>query len=261
LNKSISDSWYKQWFNTQDYLDLYRNRDEVDASKIIRLILDNIKLQKGAEVLDLACGSGRHSVLFAKKGFHVTGIDLSPFLIRKANERLKKEYSGSRRKLKFEVGDMKRIYHKNEFDLVVNVFTSFGYFEKDKNNRKVIRSVANALKPGGWFLIDFLNKRYLHKNIVPFDIKKERGKIIIQIRSITNLFVEKNILIIKNNRSNDSYPVMNRFKEKIRLYSFDDFKLMFTASGLKIKNTFGNYSGAKYNKQKSERLIILARKV
>jgi SAM-dependent methyltransferase len=261
LNKRGDDTWYKQWFNTQDYLDLYKHRDDVDASKIINLLFANIKLNKGAKVLDLACGNGRHSVLFAKKGFYVTGIDLSPFLIRKANERFKIEYAGSRKKLSFEIGNMKHISHKNEFDLVVNLFTSFGYFEKDKDNKKVIKSISNALKPGGWFLLDFLSKEHLLGNIVPYDIKKEHGKIIIQIRSIINGFVEKNILIIKNSRSGGSYPLLDRFKEKIRLYSLDDFRSMFKANRLTISKVFGSYAGSKYDKQKSERLIILARKL
>jgi SAM-dependent methyltransferase len=261
LNKSTGDTWYKKWFNTQDYLDLYRYRDETDASKIINLLLANIKLNKGAKVLDLACGNGRHSILFAKKGFNVTGIDLSKFLIRKANEQLRNKYSDSRKRLTFEVGNMKNIPHKNEFDLVVNIFTSFGYFEKDADNKKVIKSISDALKSGGWFLLDFLNKEHLLKNIVPFDIKKERKKIIIQIRAIDNGFVEKNILIIKNNSLSDSYSILNRYKEKIRLYSFDEFKLMFSTNTLKIKKVFGNYSGSKYDKRKSERLIILAQKV
>ncbi|HEX9151798.1 MAG TPA: class I SAM-dependent methyltransferase, partial [Flavobacterium sp.] len=163
--------------------------------------------------------------------------------------------------LKFEIGDMRHITHRNEFDLVINIFTSFGYFEKDSDNEKVIKVVSRALKPGGWFLIDFLNRNYLARSIVPFDIKKEHKKIIVQLRTISSRYVEKNVLIFRNNRNLEAYPVLNRFKEKIRLYSNDDFMRMFKRAGLKPIKVFGSYYGTKYNRNNSERLIILAQKI
>ncbi len=253
--------WFKEWFNTQEYLDLYKHRDNTDAAKIIKLLFNNITFPKGAKVLDLACGNGRHSVLFAKKGYTVTGIDLSKYLISKADERRKKEYLRYSKRLKFEIGDMRHISHKNEFDLVVNLFSSFGYFDNEKDNFDVLKSIALALVRGGYFLFDFLNAVYLLKNLVPYDVKREKGNTTVQIRNFTNGFVEKNIIIIKNNPSIGKSPVVNRYKEKIRLYSISDFRKMFAENGLKILKEFGNYSGNRYNKEKSERLIILAQKV
>jgi SAM-dependent methyltransferase len=252
--------WFKEWFNTQEYLDLYKHRDDTDAAKIIKLLFENIKLPKNAKVLDLACGNGRHSVLFAKKGFSVTGIDLSGYLISKAEEKRKKEYSKYSKRLKFEIGDMRHIRHKNEFNLVVNLFSSFGYFDNEKDNFDVLKSIARALVHGGYFFLDFLNSGYLLNNLVPYDVKKERGKTIVQIRSFINGFVEKNIIIIKNNPSAGKSPVVNRYKEKIRLYSISDFRKMFAQNGLNILKVFGSYSGNSYNNEKSERLIILAQK-
>lgn len=251
--------WFKEWFNTQEYLDLYKHRDETDAAKIIKLLFKNISLPKGAKILDLACGNGRHSVLFAKKGYNVTGIDLSGYLISKAEERRKKEYLKYSRRLKFEIGDMRHIRHKNEFNLVVNLFSSFGYFDNEKDNFDVVKSIGRALVRGGYFLLDFLNGSYLLKNLVPYNVKRERGKTIIQIRNFVNGFVEKNIIIIKNNTGKS--PIVNRYKEKIRLYSIGDFRKMFSKNGLKVLEEFGSYSGNRYNKEKSERLIILAQKV
>lgn len=261
MKKSNNSIWFKKWFNTQEYLDLYRHRDDSDASKIIKLLFNNITLDKEAKVLDLACGNGRHSVLFAKKGFKVTGIDLSSFLISRAKLQLKSEYSRYRKNLEFEIGDMRNISHSKEFDLVVNIFSSFGYFDRRIDNEKVLKSISNALKQNGYFLFDFLNKDYLLKNLIPLDIRKEDKKIIIQVRNITEGFVEKNILILKNNLKNGKYPVLNSYKEKIRLYSLEDFKIMFLRFGLKIMKIFGDYEGKNYNKSKSERLIILAKKI
>ncbi len=252
--------WFKEWFNTQEYLDLYKHRDDTDAAKIIKLLFNNISLPKDAKILDLACGNGRHSVLFAKKGFSVTGIDLSSYLISKAKERRKKEYLMYSKRLKFEIGDMRHIRHKNEFNLVVNLFSSFGYFDNEKDNFNVLKSIARALVHGGYFLFDFLNAGYLLKNLVPYDVKRESGKTMIQIRSFIDGFVEKNIIIIKNNQSFGKSPIVNRYKEKIRLYSIGDFRKMFAQNGLKILKEFGSYSGSSNNEEKSERLIILAQK-
>jgi SAM-dependent methyltransferase len=261
LKKNLNDTWFKEWFNTQEYLDLYKHRDNTDAGRIIRLLFKNINLKKNAKVLDLACGNGRHSVLFAKKGYKVTGVDLSKYLISRANEKRKTDYFKYRQMLKFEIGDMRHIAHSNEFDLIVNIFSSFGYFESEKDNENVIKSIARALKRNGYFLFDFLNKDYLLKNLVPYDIKKEKGKVIIQIRNITDGFVEKSIIIIKNSPNSEKCPILNRYMEKIRLYSLENFRKMFAPSGLKILDVFGNYDGKKYINYKSERLIILAKKI
>ncbi|MCI0449072.1 MAG: class I SAM-dependent methyltransferase [Chlorobi bacterium] len=259
--------WFKKWFNTQEYSDLYKHRDETDAKKIVSLILKNIKLKKDSKVLDLACGNGRHSVLFAKKGFKVLGIDLSPFLISQAKGKLKTDYKKFKNNLRFEIRDMRGIRRKNEFDLVVNLFTSFGYFEKDSENFRVIKSISSSLKKGGHFFLDFLNPPYLKRNLVPFDMTgaksylKSTGNpnIIIQVREIKAGFVKKNILILKNLK-NSKYPQIYNFYEKIKLYSLSDLRRVFNSSGLKIKKVFGNYYGSKYEPVKSERLIILAQK-
>lgn len=259
--KNPQDIWYKSWFNTQDYLDLYKHRDEEDAKRIVTLLFKNIKLYKGSKVLDLACGNGRHSVLFAKRGYNVTGIDLSEFLIKQAKKKLKEEYRKYSCNLRFEIRDMRNINHVKEFDLVVNIFSSFGYFKTNNDNEQVIHSVSRSLKPCGYFLLDFLNNYYLAKNIVHYDIKRGRGKIIIQVREICNGFVQKDILIFRNDPSKGKYPIFNRFREKIRLYSVKDFIRMFSKHKLKILEKFGDYSGSPFNTRKSERLIILAQKI
>lgn len=259
--KNSNDQWFKRWFSTQDYLDLYKHRNSHDAKKIVSLVLKHVKLSKGANVLDLACGNGRHSVLFAEKGFNVTGIDLSKYLISQARKKLSTDYTGYKNSMRFEIQDMRNLKHKSEFDIVVNLFTSFGYFKNDSDNVKVIRSVARALKRGGHFLLDFLNRDYLIKNLVLYDIKKFNRKLIVQIRAIKGSIVEKKIIIIKSSRAKNGYPLFNQYKEKIKLYSLNDFKVMFNKHGLNIIKVFGTYAGNRFTKGKSERLIIIARKV
>jgi SAM-dependent methyltransferase len=241
------------------YLELYKHRDNKDAKKIVSLINRIVKLPAGSKVLDLACGNGRHSVLFAQKEFKVLGGDLSPYLISEAKKKLNTEYKRYRDNLTFKIMDMRFIGYKNEFDMVVNLFSSFGYFEKDSENIRVIKSISSSLKKNGYFFFDFLNKKYLEKSLVPFDINKRNHNIIIQVRNITRGFIKKDIIIIKNNPGS-KHPLISDFFEEIKLYSLKDFKAMFNKNRLKIIKTFGNYSGSAFNQNTSERLIILAQK-
>lgn len=257
-SKHSSDNWYKTWFNTQDYLDLYKHRNEKDAKKIVSLVSRLIKLKPGLKVLDLACGNGRHSVLFAKKGCKVTGIDLSEYLISQAVKKLKSDYSEYSSNLKFEIGDMRNIGHYEEFDLVVNLFSSFGYFNRNSDNEKVVSGISKALKPGGYFFFDFLNGEHVTKTLVPFDVKELRDSRMLQIRQVKNGFVMKDILVFRN--SKDINCAFSHFTEKVRMYTQPEFRKMFAKSGLKITGTYGDYDGSRFNKKTSQRLIILAQK-
>ena len=244
--KSSIGNWYKTWFNSQDYLDLYKHRNSKDAAKIVSLISRTIKLQPNLKVLDLACGNGRHSILFAKKGCNVLGIDLSEYLISQAKKKLKSDYLSHFNKLKFEIRDMRNINHIGGFDLVVNLFSSFGYFSRDKDNTKVVKSVYDALKPGGYFFFDFLNKNYTIKKLVPFDIKQLQSGVVLQIRQIKKGFVQKDIIIFKN--IGGSRETFSHFTEKVRMYSLIELRKMFSEHNLKITKIFGDYFGKSFNK-------------
>lgn len=255
----MKDNWFKKWFNTCDYLELYDHRNSADAKKIVSLISKTIKLPKGSKLLDLACGNGRHSVFFAERGYDVLGIDLSKFLIAEANKKLRSDYRAFRKNLRFEIGDMRRIPQKSEFDLVVNLFSSFGYFDNDRENISVIKSISKSLKNGGYFFFDFLNSVHLRKHLQTFDIKKRNRKLIFQVREITGKYVKKSIAIVGGS-SRPGYPELREYHEKIRLFTLQDFRLIFGSCGLKIIKLFGDYSGEPFNINSSERLIILAQK-
>ena len=250
--------WYASWFNTREYLELYKHRDEEDAKKIISQILQNVHLQKNARVLDLACGKGRHSLLFAKKGFNVVGVDLSRYLISQARNRLNTEYRRYRGKLRFEIKDMRNFSFAERFELVVNIFTSFGYFENDSDNEKVIKCISRSLKRNGYFVIDFLNKEQLKKKLIPYTLDKHKDKILLQLRRITDSFVFKDIIIVKKH---DSVYDFKKYNERIRVYSLDNFRKMFMKYKMKLLKIFGDYDGKPFENQKSPRLILIAQRV
>lgn len=155
---------------------------------------------------------------------------------------------------------MREIAHKNEFDLVVNLFTSFGYFEKENENEKVIKSVSDSLKKGGYFYFDFLNSRYLENNIVPFSITVSKSNAQVQLRKINKKIVEKTILLFDLPPGGGNSSKYRVYNEKIRLFSDIDFKRIFRKFSLDIIKQFGDYNGNVFNRNKSERLIILAQK-
>ena len=173
--------WFKKWFSSRFYLDLYQHRDEEDARWIINLLQRNISVNSGARALDIACGSGRHSIELARRGFNVTGFDLSEYLISEAEKNLKNSEERGL-KVKFLIKDMRNFNFKNSFDIAVNIFTSFGYFDNDKENAGVFRNVSDSLKKNGYFIFDFVCKKEYHYK------GKQKSKTI--RRSIKALFIE-----------------------------------------------------------------------
>jgi SAM-dependent methyltransferase len=241
-------SWYREWFNDPDYLTLYQHRDESEAEQMLNLIQDKINLYPNSKILDLACGNGRHSIELAKRGFDVTGLDLSETLlnIAKGNSKL------NQLNINFIMGDMRRIEFENEFDLVVNLFTSFGYFKTDEENKSVILNIQKALKPNGHFFIDYLNKDLLIKTIEPESITQIDDTTLIQRRKIENNRVIKDIIIIKDGKE-------TIYSEEVMLYSLNDFIVFLKYAGLTLTDTFGNYDGSPFNAS-SPRLIITGKK-
>lgn len=183
----------------------------------------------------------------------MTGFDLSKFLISEAKENLRNAKEINLH-VKFLIKDMRSFNFKNSFDIAVNIFTSFGYFENDLENFSVIENVSRSLKKNGYFLFDFLNKTYLEKNLVPFSKEKVGNYLMKQKRRIENGFVMKEILVESKNK-------VMRFEEKLKLYSASDFKKKFESYGLIIKHLFGDYYGNKFHENKSQRLIIIAQKI
>jgi SAM-dependent methyltransferase len=251
--------WYKKWFNTPEYLELYSHRNSHDARLIASLVYRTLKLPEGSKVLDLACGNGRHSVYFARQDYRVLGMDLSKYLITEARKKLKEEYSQHKHNLSFQIRDMRDIRHKNEFDLVVNLFSSFGYFESDNENWKVIKSVAGSLVEGGYFFFDYLNSDYLRKHLVSYDVKQRNRNTMVQVREIKDNTVVKNIIMIRS-KPRAAAPEILQYQERIKLYTLEDFERVFEMYGLDILRVFGDYHGGRYRKSSSGRLIILAKK-
>jgi cyclopropane fatty-acyl-phospholipid synthase-like methyltransferase len=241
--------WFEEWFNSKEYLDVYQHRNENDANKLFGLILKNVELTQGAKVIDLGCGSGRHSILFARKCFDVTGVDLSENLLKVAERSAKNENLN----IKFVKADLRHFDMEQQYDIAVNLFTSFGYFDTDEENFSVFRTANRLLRKGGYFVFDYLNRTYLEKNLVRESKKVKSHENIIQKRRIEGDRVVKDIIIQYNGTS-------KTFFESVKMYRIGELRKAIEENGLAIKKTFGDFTGSDFNEENSSRLIIIAQK-
>lgn len=245
----MKKEWFKDWFETEEYLNVYRHRNEADAKSLISLILSNTNLNKNASVLDMACGAGRHSILFAKEGFKVTAVDLSERLLSVAKDSADTENLT----INFIQSDLRNYSTTEKFDLVVNLFTSFGYFESDDENFQILFKGFDLLKDGGYFVFDFFNESYLKDNLIEnsSDINGETE--ITQKRFILNERVEKEIIIKKNG-------YIEEYFESVRMFTAEEIIEQLIKIGFEIVKTFGDFLGNDFNKNLSPRIIIISKK-
>jgi len=242
-------TWYKDWFNSKNYLRVYSHRNQEEAERLVDLIAKILNLPANSSVLDMACGAGRHAVTFAKMGYKVTAVDLSHLLISEAKKNADQEGV----ELDFVLCDILEFETNKKFDLTVNLFTSIGYFDNDEENYAVIKKAYNLLKSGGYFVLDYFNKEFLLKNLISMTVFSENGLKIIQNRSIEGTRIVKKITIANNDSSEE-------FNESVRLYSFEEIINYIKKAGFTIVKQYGDYFGNNFESESSPRLIIFAMK-
>lgn len=238
--------WFESWFDTPYYHMLYSDRDQTEAQRFMDRLTEYLEVSKDLSVLDVACGRGRHAIYLNQKGFYVTGIDLSEKSIAIANE-------SANDRLRFFVRDM-RAPLKHKYDLILNMFTSFGYFDSDKENSQAISHLANALNPGGRLVIDFLNSKKAAIKLVEHNTKTCNGiEFHIKRKFKAGFFIKTIDFIV------DDTP--HHYEEKVEALTLSDFHEYMESAGLKILDTFGDYSLNSFDARYSDRLILIAHKL
>lgn len=238
--------WFSIWFDSPYYHLLYKNRDGDEAGLFLTKLIAKLSLKPHSRILDLACGKGRHSIFLRQLGFNVTGIDLSPSSIKTAN-------SYAQDGLSFFVQDMRVAIAENEFDLVLNLFTSFGYFDEPADNEKVLQAVHQELKPNGLFLIDFMNSKKVCSTLVPNEVQIINTTRFYIERKVVNGFIEKTIQVNEN--------ADLTFVERVQALTYDDFSEMLESTGFEILSVHGSYEFEPFDQINSDRLIIIAQKI
>ena len=243
-----NNPWFKDWFNSPYYHQLYFNRDEQEAAAFIDALIDYLKPAPGTCMLDVACGKGRHAFHLAQKGFDVTGIDLSEDSIKEA---LLQESEN----LHFYTHDMRLPFWINYFNYAFNFFTSFGYFATRREHDNSIRTIAQSIKPGGCFVMDYLNVHYAEDHLIhQFD------KEIDSVNYFITKWFDETHFYKKITVEDEALHEPLIYREKVAKFSLGDFTEMFAYQGLQIQEVFGDYAFGKYDVKKSPRLIMIARK-
>ncbi len=240
--------WFKNWFNSPYYHQLYFKRDENEAAAFIDKLINHLQPAPGTRMLDIACGKGRHAVRLSGKGFDVTGIDLSEDSIEAALQ-----FQSDT--LHFYRHDMRLPFWINYFDYAFNFFTSFGYFNTRREHDNAIRTIAQSIKPGGVFVMDYLNVHFAEDHLVHQFEKEIDGVNYFITKWLDETHFYKKIVV-----EDDALHVPLEYTEKVAKFSLGDFTEMFAYQGLQIQEVFGDYDFAHYDIKKSPRLIMIAKK-
>lgn len=246
LETDDKKEWFETWFDSPYYHVLYKDRDHKEAELFLDHLITFLNPKPNSRILDVACGKGRHSIYLNKKGFNVTGYDLSEESIA-----FDKQFENN--DLQFYLHDMREIFRSNYYDYVVNLFSSFGYFEKERDNVRCLISHATALKPNGILVFDYFN---CSKIVSSGEIKMEKlvDGINFEIqKSFVGNIVHKKIEFTDKGQK-------FQFEERVMLLNKEIFERFFKMAGLEIIHEFGNYDLQPFEENTSERLILIAKK-
>lgn len=242
--------WWKTFFSPENYgptLDEFpaeRTRAEVD------FVLSLLQPRTRDTILDLCCGVGRHAVEIARRGYKVVGLDYNAHYLDAARERARTEGA----KVEFLRADMRKIPAGRQFDAVINLFTSFGYFEKDTDNFKTLTAVARCLKPGGRFVLDTANRDSLIKNFIERDWSEENGGFCLEQRhfDVRNNLHVSHWIWIRDGKITEG-------ESRLKLYPFSVLKQELARRGMRILDVFGGFDGIAFDPD-ARRMILLAEK-
>ncbi|MCA6065589.1 class I SAM-dependent methyltransferase [Chryseobacterium sp. RG1] len=238
--------WFESWFDTPYYHLLYSNRDYTEAENFITKLTKELQLPTSSTIIDLACGKGRHSVFLNKLGYEVLGLDLSKQSIEH-NRQFENET------LHFKVHDMRNAIDSKPVDAVFNLFTSFGYFDNEKDDRSVFQSVYDSLKPNGFFVLDYLSEEFVRENLVPEMVVHREGIDFNITKKIEGRHIIKDIRFETEGKA-------FHFFEKVKLHTLETINSYATECGFERIKIWGDYQLSEFNAEKSPRCINLFKK-
>jgi SAM-dependent methyltransferase len=246
-------AWYVNFFG-EDYLNIYRHMFTAERTeKEVAFAARKLALDAGARVLDLCCGPGRHSVLLAKRGYKVTGLDLSePYL-----DLARRAAADSKVALETVAADMREIPFNDYFDAAINMYSSFGYLESETEDLKVLESISRSLKRGGQLFLDMLNREWAVANYIQNDWHAgDDGTLYVEHRALdlaSSRMRVRFIVVGPNGKRHDSIG------HDIRLYTLTEMTRLLERVGFSGVEAFGGFEGEPYEIA-SRRMVLCARK-
>ena len=240
----IAEDWYRRGFNAL-YPVVYAHRTVEAAEPEAAFAAEQLGLSRSDCVLDLCCGNGRHMVHLARQASTIVGLDYSPDLLALATDNVGRNAWRVR-------GDMRALPFGCVFDVVVNFFTSFGYFVSREENLEVVREVARVLKPAGRFFIDYLNPAAVERTLVPESVRDSLGYTIRETRWIDRdkQRVNKTIAVSKDGRT------IAESGESVRLYEREELLEFLSEAGLRADRVFGDYAGAEFGDEEPRMILV-----
>jgi len=255
--KDNNKNWFLETFNQKGELyEDYLGKFPIErTNKEVNFVIKSLNLKKGMNILDIPCGSGRHSIFLAKKEINVIGVDISNFMISEAKKRLLKEEKNL--SIIFKKGDLRTFKSNKKFDAVINLGNSFGYFS-DKENELVIKNIRKLIKKDGFFVLDISNTAGMLRNL------KEKSKN--QIKNKKFIIEEESFFDALSMKKYLHWKIKEKgkkgknLKAVLRLYTFPEVNKLLTDNKFKITKIFGSFSHAPYSLE-SPRLIIISRAI
>jgi SAM-dependent methyltransferase len=231
--------WFEEWFG-EEYLRLYPHRDDAEAELAVELVAGATGLRPGWRVLDVASGAGRHARAFRAVGARCVGVDLSATLLRVAREVTSAPLvRADMRALPIRPGSM---------DLTVNLFTSFGYFDHDEEHAAALAEMVATVRPGGWFVIDFLNPDVVRRRLVPHELVACDDAHVRVTRAVSSdgHYVSKTI----------ETPAGRRFTERVRLFGAEEIGAMLSQAGIAVRRRFGDYDASPHHEGSPRTILV-----
>lgn len=245
--------WHARMYDAQ-FADKTINSSALidQAEKEISDLIRTLSLAQGARVLDVPCGTGRHSKVFGKSGFDVTAIDINPMLIEKARQNC------TGLPVKFIKGSMSELRpYRQQFDLVVNLFSSFGYFSSDDDNAAILKEMSSALISGGTLVIHNIDRDWLMRAYQPVSWEETDTIFSLEARKYDP---ETKYNEVNEIRIDKTTNVAQRTYHRMRLYSKDEMIDLMTRSGLVDVKVYGGFDGKPFIRGESTHPVYVARK-
>jgi SAM-dependent methyltransferase len=247
------NAWYVSFFG-EDYLNIYRHTLTAERTeKEVAFAARKLDLDAGARVLDLCCGHGRHSVLLAKRGYKVTGLDLSQSYLDLAQR------AASDRKVALDTvsADMREIPFNDYFDAAINMYSSFGYLESEAEDIRVLESISRSLKRGGRLLLDMLNREWAVANYIQNDWHSETdGTLYVEHRALDLASSRMRVRFIIVSPNGDRHDSIGH---DIRLYTLTEMTRLLERVGFGGIEVSGGFDDERYGID-SRRMILCAQK-
>lgn len=229
---------------------LFNGHRQASAEEEVEKIANLLQIEDHARILDLCCGNGRHSLEFARRGFDVVGVDRTTAYVENARKEADKLTLNAR----FIVGDMRAYCVPNNFDIVINVFGSFGYFENPDDDKKVVENMYTSLRAGGQFLIETMGKEIMARDFQKRNWSEEGELLILSERKVSQNWgrIEARWIVIQGTKRVEHHV-------SVRSYSAWELSALLFTCGFSEVQVYGSLDGTEYD-QMAQRLVVVGRK-